>query len=235
MMRFLRLFALFLAPAVSLFGAVSLPAAAQQRTAPQWTSTVRLTATGSHVIGNPAAKLKLVEYVSYTCPHCAHFQEQSDAALRTRYVQPGSVSVEVRHLVRDPIDLTAAVLANCGDPARFWGNHHAFLAGQSRWMPALQRSTEAQRKRWGTGPIPARLKAIAADMGFHAIMAQRGYTRAQGEQCLGNQAIIDRLVAQTRESASVGVDGTPSFLLDGALLAGTHDWASLEPQLQARI
>ena len=42
--------------------------------------------------------------------------------------------VEVRHLIRDPIDMTVAMLTNCGMPARFFGNHNMFLASQNTWI-----------------------------------------------------------------------------------------------------
>src|SRR5690242_131267 len=70
-----------------------------------WLATISVTPAGSHLLGNPAAPVKLIEYISYTCPHCAHFQREADAPMRITYLQPGKVQVEVRHLVRDPIDM----------------------------------------------------------------------------------------------------------------------------------
>lgn len=202
---------------------------------PNWTATVAVTPAGGHLIGNPAAKVKVVEYISYTCPHCAHFQHQSEAPLRLAYIQPGTVSVEVRHLVRDPIDMTAALLANCGDPARFAGNHNALLLSQDRWMAAMTDPSEAQRARWESGPMPARLRAIASDFGFYALLEPRGYTRAQLDRCLADGPMLKRLAAERTEADRLGVEGTPGFLLDGALLAGTFDWESLEAQIKARL
>jgi protein-disulfide isomerase len=47
--------------------------------------------------------------------------------------------------------------------------------------------------------------------------------------------MAQKLAAQTSEAARLGIDGTPSFLLNGALLAGTHDWATLKAQLDTRL
>lgn len=224
-MRFARLAAITLAAAVSIAAAPH----------PDWTTTVTIGQGGSHVLGNPAAKVRLTEFISYTCPHCAHFHKEADAALKLGYVLPGKVSVEIRHLVRDPVDLSAALLTNCGDSKRFFGNHNAFLQSQDRWIETLGKASDGQKARWTSGGIAARMKAIANDFGFYRMMEQRGYRRADLDRCLGDEAMARRLTAQTQEAVKDGVEGTPSFMIDGTLLAGTHDWQSLSAQLQARF
>lgn len=200
-----------------------------------WLTTVAVSPEGSHLLGNPGAAVKLVEYVSYTCQHCAHFQQQSDVALRLGYVQPGKVQVEVRHLVRDPIDMTAAMLANCGPPSRFFANHNLFLQSQDKWIDRAASASEGQRARWTSGPNAARFRAIANDFGFYAMMERRGYDRPTLDRCLADEAMAKRLAAQTAQAQELGVQGTPSFLINGLLLAGTHDWQSLNNQLDARF
>jgi protein-disulfide isomerase len=199
-----------------------------------WLATIAVTPAGSHQLGNPAAPVKLVEYVSYTCPHCAQFQRQADAPLRITYLQPGKVQVEVRHLVRDPIDMTVAMLTNCGPPAKFLGNHTTFLRGQDRWIATVGNSTAAQQARWSNGDPTARRRAIASDFGFYAIMQGRGYDRPAIDRCLADNAMAQKLAAQTAEAVKLGVKGTPSFLLNGELLADTYDWKSLQAQIKAR-
>ena len=67
-------------------------------------------------------------------------------------------------------------------------------------------------------------------------MEARGVNRIAVDRCLANEALAKKLAAQTQEAVEkVNVNGTPSFVVDGVLLAGTHDWASLKPQLDARI
>jgi protein-disulfide isomerase len=179
--------------------------------------------------------VKLVEYISYTCPHCAHFEAQSTAPLWQKYLPTGAVSVEVRHLVRDPVDLVAAALANCGAPAKFLGNHAMFLEQQARWIQTITKSDDAQHKRWEAGPLPQRMKTIATDFGFYPMMQTRGYTRAQVDACLGDEAMLKRLASMTQEAEKLGIHGTPGLMLDGAPLAGTYDWETLEPQIQVRL
>lgn len=225
-MRVLRLVSTIIAATLCL--AASPPRA-------NWLATVTVTPSGSHIIGNPKAAVKLTEFVSYTCSHCAHFQQQADAPLGLVYVASGKVALEIRNFVRDPIDLTAAMLTNCGDPARFPRNHSAFLLGQDKWIAVLGKATAAQQARWSTGSAMARRRAIANDFSFYRIMEQRGYDRPTVDRCLGDEAMAQRIAAQRAEGDRIGVEGTPSFMLNDVLLAGTHDWPSLQAQLSARF
>lgn len=191
---------------------------------------------GAHRIGGADAKVKLVEYVSYTCPHCAHFEEEAGNTLRLAYVGSGKVSVETRHLVRDPVDLTAAMLANCGPATKFDRNHAVLMEEQDSWLPRLAKATPAQKARYTTGSYKARRQAIASDAGFYPLMAKRGYDRMTIDTCLADEKMAMALADKTSFYArDLGIAGTPSFALDGVVLAGTHDWASLKPQIDLRL
>src|SRR5687767_11435749 len=62
-----------------------------------WSTMVTKTPEGGFVMGNPNAKVKLVEYGSLTCDHCAAFEEQGGKALVDDYVKKGLVSWEFRN------------------------------------------------------------------------------------------------------------------------------------------
>lgn len=196
-----------------------------------WLTTVAATASG-HRLGNPRAKVQLMEFVSYTCPHCGEFFREADGPIKILLVQPGKAAVEIRHFIRDPIDLTAVVLVNCGDTSKFFGNHEMFFARQDEWLTRAEGASQAQQKRWFTGPMPQRLLAISDDLGFYRMMEGRGYTRTQLDQCLGDQAKIDDLVAKDRFARGFyKVDSTPSFVVNGKTATGVHRWAELQKLL----
>lgn len=226
----MRLSAMIATLAAALAGSTA-PAAARTN----WTAKVTVAADGSHVLGNPDAKVKVTEYVSYTCPHCSTFQKESEAPMRLAYVMPGKVSVNVRHYLRDPVDLTVAMLTNCGDPAGFFKRHNIFLYNQEKWFAKMGDMSEAQRKRWTTGEMATRLQAVASDFDFYSTMAGQGYTRSKVNQCLSDMGTAKRLVAQTEAAQASGIEGTPSFAIDGALLAATHNWQALDMQIKARM
>ena len=72
------------------------------------------TPEGGYLMGNPKANVKLIEFGSMTCPHCAEFEEQRGEQLIDTYVKSGRVSYEFRNFVRDPFDLAASLIARCG-------------------------------------------------------------------------------------------------------------------------
>ena len=72
-----------------------------------WTKTVTRGANGAYVLGNPKAKVRLVEYLSYSCSHCAEFTAQSAAPLKTNYISKGNVAIELRNAVRDRFDFAS--------------------------------------------------------------------------------------------------------------------------------
>ncbi|GFM28314.1 thioredoxin domain-containing protein [Novosphingobium sp. PY1] len=198
-----------------------------------WNGTMGVTADGSHTLGNPDAPIKMTEFVSYTCPHCAVFHREADPVLRTTLIPKGQIQVTVTNLLRNPIDLTIAMLTSCGDPNRFWVRHNAFFASQDQWLATAQKMTPEQLARWGQGEIPARMRAIAGDLGFYAKMQQWGIDRARADRCLNDAAMLDKLRAQQSAAGSLGLTGTPSFVINGEVQQ-VHDWEHLSKLLSDR-
>ncbi|MBC2653337.1 thioredoxin domain-containing protein [Novosphingobium flavum] len=187
------------------------------------------TPQGSHVIGRSTAPVKLVEYVSYTCPHCAAFEKEGADTVLMMLVRPGKVTVEVRPFLRNIIDVAATLMVNCGPPRRFQGNHAAVMRNQEKWMT---QPSEAQVQRWNSGDLPTRLRAVAGDMSLYPLFEARGYTRVELDRCLTNEAMIKAIAAENEAATKAGVQGTPTFLINGELQSA-HDWASLRPLLEA--
>jgi len=223
-----------LLPTAAILLAATLSVGATKQSA-DWGATVSVTPSGTHVIGNPAAKVRITEFLSYTCPHCATFHKESEGPLRIAYVPAGKVSIEVRHIIRDPVDLAAAMLSNCVEANKFYRIHNAILQQQPKWIGLFGKASDAQKQRWSNGTVAQRLQAIASDFGFYAIMDGAGYGRAATDQCLANEATAKKLLDQTDEALNSGVKGTPSFMLNGKLLDEVHDWAGLEASLKKVI
>jgi protein-disulfide isomerase len=222
---------------IRLFALLALASLGVAASAPHgnWNATVTQGSDGAYTLGNPAAKVKLTEYVSYTCPHCAHFHKEADPLLRLSYVPQGKVSVRVEQVLRNPIDLTVAMLTNCGDTRTFFTRHNAFMAGQEKWLAKYDDFTPAQTARWTSGSVPDRLRAIASDFDFYTIVAHWSTSRAQADKCLGDAAVLKRVTAQTEAASALGVDSTPSFAINGQVQADTHDWQTLKSQIDAKL
>lgn len=201
-----------------------------------WNATIAATDHDSYVLGNPEAKLKLVEFISYSCPHCAEYEMESDGPLRIGMVAKGTGSVEVRPFIRNNVDLTAALLTECGDPSKFFMNNSYFLRQQKSWITPMYNASPTDLARWNDPDFATRNRHIAQDFGFYQMMSDRGYGRVEVEKCLADEAKGKRLTDETTAyETDPGVQGTPSFMIDGILLAGTYSWDALRPQIEARI
>lgn len=199
-----------------------------------WNAHVTMTANGSYRLGNPDAPVRLTEYISYTCPHCAHYQKESDPVLRLTVVPKGQVSVTVVNVLRNPVDVTVAMLTYCGDPRRYFVRHNAFFARQETWLAKAQSATREQQDRWYRGAMVDRMRAISNDLDFYTMTARWGQDRAQTDACLGNSALLDKLKAQQADLSDLGIEGTPSFTLNGELLPA-HDWASVSQAIDEKL
>ena len=195
-----------------------------------WLATTAVT-PGGHRFGNPNAPIKLMEFVSYTCPHCGHFFKEADGAIKIAYVQPGKVSVEIHHVIRDPVDYAAVVLAECGDPKKFFGNHDMFFNRQDTWLAKIEAANKAQQQRWYSGTVPQRMRAIASDAGFYDMMETRGYSRAQVDACINDGKKVDALLQQSQaDNDKYGVKFTPTFVVNGKTL-DIYTWDELQKVL----
>lgn len=224
----MRRLGLLLSLFAGLFLASAAPAQAPKR---DWRGTVVKLPSGAFAIGNPAAKVKLVEYLSYTCPHCAHFVAQSKAPLHDDLVRRGVVQVEFRHAVRDPLDLAASLLARCAGPRGFVGASEVLFAAQADWYRQGATWWQANGAALQGQPEIARMKALANGSGLTQLMRGRGMTQAAINQCFARSADLNLLTAMTKASWAA-IQGTPSFTVNGKA-GGGSEWATLEPELRA--
>jgi protein-disulfide isomerase len=204
------------------------PAAAPQQ---DWTRTVTRTAEGGYRMGNPAAPVQLVEYISLTCPACARFSAEASGPLAAQ-VRSGRLSFEIRNFTLNGADLLATLLTRCAPDAQYFAMTQALLADQQRWVGRISGLTDAQRaelRGMQTADASVRLAGIA---GLDAIAARHGVPAARLRQCLSDQAQFDQLDRMAAAAEALGVSGTPTFLVNGRLRPGVHHWAELAPLLR---
>ena len=201
-----------------------------------WSTVVARTPEGGFLMGNPNARVKLVEFGSLTCHVCAEFEEQGGKALVDNYVKKGLVSWEFRNFVRDPFDVAASLLARCGGEAAFFGLTRSLFADQQEWVGKIQAADPAQVQALQT-MLPAQQFSTIADLGgLKQYAAMRGVPRAKGEQCLADQNEVNRLVQMNTDAVTnYSISGTPTFLINGSVVERTVRWEALEPKLRAAI
>lgn len=199
-----------------------------------WQNTITRTDRG-HLIGNPEAATRLVEFISYTCPHCADFAARGEPALDVVLLGPGKLTVEVRPVIRNGLDLAVTLLANCGDPAQFKVRHRTLILAQADWLGKAYAAPQSQQAIWQRGDKAGRQNAASA-LGLTAMLAAKGQSKAELDACVASDAAAQKLLQNDdADAAEFGVSSTPSFAMDGKLLAEVHNWEALYPLLRDRF
>jgi protein-disulfide isomerase len=154
-------------------------------------------APGDMSLGNPKAPIHVVEYLSLTCPHCAHFHEDVFPAFKAKYIDTGRVYFTIRELLTAPAQVAAAgfLMARC--------------EGGKNYFPIVDQVFKSQ-SRWQQGNIKPILVEIAKN---------NGLTEAQFEACITDEK--GQADLQQRLEYATGTDkvtGTPTFFINGVLL-----------------
>jgi len=183
-------------------------------------------------MGNPNAKVKLVEYGSLACPHCRHFESTGYKPLVQGYVRTGRVSYEFRNLLLNTPDISISLLAHCAGPAKFFPMSALVYANQPQWFEKVAGMTEAEKAEIDKMSTPQRIVRIGEIAGFPQIAARFGVTPSRARQCLSDPKGLDRLLKVTNTAENSGINHTPTFLINGKV-TDAATWEQLEPQIKA--
>lgn len=147
-------------------------------------------------IGNPDAPVTVIEYASYTCPHCATFHGGVFKELKKDYIDTGKINFVYREVYFDRYGLWASLIARCAGPEKFFGVSDLLYAGQPTWSRAGE---------------PAAIVGELRKIGRLAGMSEETLGA-----CLENGDKAQALVAWLQENAEAdGVRSTPSFVING--------------------
>ncbi|MBB5987178.1 DsbA family protein [Sphingobium lignivorans] len=198
-----------------------------------WAQQVVATPEGGFRMGNPDAPIKLIEFGSYTCPHCADFTEQSHEPLERDYVNSGKVSFEYRNFVRDPLDIAVALLARCSGPEAFFPLNVQFFGYQEGMIRQLQSQGEGAYQAALTSPPEQRFIKVAELGGLIEFAKQRGIPEEKARQCLADVKTAEALASGVqRDSEKYQITGTPTLILNEKRLENAATWQALEEQLK---
>ena len=199
-----------------------------------WVNVVAGTADGGMRMGNPNAAVKLVEYGSRTCPHCAKFDAEGLPALKAGPIASGKLSYEFRdYPVHGALDLGPILLGRCVSPAQFFPLLDAMFANQKTLLASADAAaTKAQAIPNAT---PNQVAAsFATDLGYVDFVKRRGVAAARAQACLADRAGVNRIVAMTDAAEKrYSVNSTPTFVINGTKADNVFDWAALQPLLAA--
>lgn len=227
----------FLAAALLLIvGAGPVTAQQARRATTNWVNVVARTPEGGFRQGNPNAPIKLVEYGSRTCPTCGKFAAEGVEPLRREWIASGKLSYEFRDfLIHGAPDLSLALLNRCVAPARFFPVLDAMFANQQAFDGPLHKLMDSQPKQvevWQNLPPAQAATRFAEALGMLPFMKARGLPEAQARRCLANPALIKSVADTYADGAKAGVQGTPSFFVNGRRVRA-YSWDQLQPELRA--
>lgn len=213
--------------------ALAQPVLAQKA---NWAETVQATPQSGILIGNPAASVKLIEFGSLTCSHCGAFHRFGLPALKQRYLAGGEVSYEFRSFVRNGPDFAASLLVACLPPVPQMKFLDALFDEQERWLtPFTQVPPDAMAELADMQPEQQFVR-LASLGGLDKWAAGKGMAPDKAKACLADKAMMDRLAAIRTEAVErYKLEGTPTFVMNGATVANVFEWATLEPKLADAI
>lgn len=148
------------------------------------------------VQGAEDAPITVIEYASFTCPHCARFHSDVYKLLRKNYIDTGKIKFIFREVYFDKYGMWASMIARCSGPDRFFGMTDLILNSQNTWARA--------------GDDLAIVEAL------RKIGRLSGMEDAALDSCLQDGDKLRALVGWYKENAQRdGIQSTPSFLIDG--------------------
>ncbi len=176
-------------------------------------------AASDHTLGNPKARMVLIEYAAPICPHCARFNANVFGKLKQSYIDSGKIYYVFRVFPLHPADGAAEKIAGCLPRGKYFSFIDLLFRNQPKWDP-----------EYGVQDIHGGLIEMAK---------QAGLSAEKADQCISSTA-RDDAINKTATDAQMryNINSTPSFVLDGTPLEGPgHEWtfADMAKVLDAKL
>ena len=146
---------------------------------------------GDHILGKPDAPNVIIDYFSFTCPHCANFSAAVLPAVRREWIDDGRVKFIYRHFPSDSVATHAAQLAEGAGPEKFFAAVEALFRAQVDWLTVDDPEAEMVKALGGVG-----LSVEAA------------------RACLADDRLLDKVVADVQSGQALRVTSTPTLFIN---------------------
>jgi protein-disulfide isomerase len=207
-------------------------AAVPPPTGKAWSDVVSAMPEDGMRMGNPDAPIKLVEYGSLSCPHCAKLANDGMPTLISKYIDSGRVSYEFHsYAIHGFVDLPLTVLVRCASKEAFFPLVEQLYATQADWMKAVEANVDKAQTAMKLPP-DQRYVGLAKALGLIDWFAARGLPEDQAEKCLADVSAAKKVADDTQKwFKEDGIDSTPTIFMNGNK-TNIFEWAELEPALQ---
>ncbi len=206
----IALVAVALAAALGLHAASSAaPTAAEPGAAPAVTVSLAL----EESLGNPKAKVTVIEYGSAACPHCAKVNNEVLPELKKKYIDTGKVRYVFREILTDPVPFagTAFMMARCG--------------GDKNYFAVLDDVFHQQAAIYESGDLPGGLLKIGAKYGLD---------KDKINACMDDRA-VQGMNERADKAGKDGIDASPTFLIGDQKLQGEQSFEKLAAVIDKQL
>lgn len=162
-------------------------------------------------LGNPNAKVTVAEYASLGCPICAKWNNEDFAAFKAKYIDTGRVHYVLKEMLTgdEPVAAAGFLLARCAGKDKYFQVVDAVWRQEQDLLESGRGADERDR-----------LMKIGQSMGM---------TEQQVNDCISNDAALEALNKRVNDSAQAAhIDSTPTFVINGKVMDGPPDMATLD-------
>jgi protein-disulfide isomerase len=176
-------------------------------------------ATGhDRTMGDPKAPITVIEYAAPMCPHCAHFNEQGFPHLKADYIDKGKVFYIFRTFPIGQPDVAAEAIARCLPADNYFQFIDLLFRNQAKWDP--ENGITGQGVHDGLIGL-ARIAGLSGD---------------KADACINDKDEQTRIMAVEQDAMTrYGINGTPSFIVNGEVLAAGSVWPDLKQKLDSLL
>lgn len=155
-------------------------------------------------LGDPEAPIVVIEYASFTCPHCASVHVNTWPSIRDSYVADGHVLWVFREFARNQPDLAAGIMARCVADDQFFAMVETLFHQQANWAAYDVQQTAYNLSRLGL---------------------MSGVSEDDYRACLQNQDFANEIVDMRVEANDLySIQATPTFIVNGEKVEGARDF-----------
>ena len=178
------------------------------------TGIVDVSADDDPVLGEKDAPVTIIEFSDFQCPFCERFYSQTLEQIKTNYIDTGKVKLIYRDFPLDsihPMAQKAAEAAECADEqGKYWEYHDKLFQNQEEWVTT------------GISKLKEYAKGLSLDS-------------SKFDKCLDDGKYEDEVAKDFQDGAQAGVQGTPSFFINGKQLSGAQPFAAFQQAIDAEL
>lgn len=162
-------------------------------------------------MGDPNAPIKMIEYASLDCPHCADLALQIMPRIKSAYIDTGQVYYVMRDSPRSDLSAVAALIARCAAKDKYYAFTDMLFQNQEKWLG-----------KDVTDPKTALME----------LASQGGVSADQAKSCLSQQKLDEMVAIQQEAIKALGLSGVPLIFVNGEEFKAERSFESFDARFK---